>query len=184
MNTTDKTRLKRELLASGASSAELNGLVGIADRLSGLQGVAAPSNRRLGSRRLRVAFGVAIPCLLGVAVGMLIVSGAQTVLPESVLYPVQKASDHVAVALDPAYRASVMMKRADQVQELVQHHAPAPVVLGTLADYQRQAASYASMTANYAAFEYCKHSLQQAAATAPAQERQAITSTLQSLSDV
>ena len=76
-----------------------------------------------------------------------------------------------------------MMKRALQVNELVASHANPEKVLATLADYTEKASTYRSTpNADYAAFEYCKTNLQQAASTASPAVRQAIANSLQSLS--
>jgi hypothetical protein len=77
-----------------------------------------------------------------------------------------------------------MMRRAQQVQQLVAGHAGSPVVLATLADYRTEASAYKSTSTNYAMFEYCKTSLRQAAAAAPNPERQAIDKALLALGDV
>ena len=77
-----------------------------------------------------------------------------------------------------------MMKRAQEVKQLIAEHANSSLVLATLADYQTKASAYKSVSANYAVFEYCKNNLQQAAAIAPSPERQAINKTLLSLQNV
>jgi hypothetical protein len=112
---------------------------------------------------------------------MFLIIISQTVLPGNVLYPVQKMSDSVAISIDPTYKATVMMRRADQVKELVDKHADSSKVISTLANYQNLALSYKSTSSNYDAFEYCEHSLKQAAAVAPTSEKQAINNDLASL---
>ena len=113
---------------------------------------------------------------------MALVIFSQDVLPGNWLYPVQKISDNTAVALHPSYRGTVMMKRADQVKQLVAENAGRRDVLAALGDYQNEAAAYRSgATTDYALFDYCKADLQQAADKATGPERTAITKTLSSL---
>jgi hypothetical protein len=114
-------------------------------------------------------------------VGMGGVSLAQSSLPGSWLYPVKRASENAAVAVDPSYRATLMMRRASEVQQLVGKGASQQRVLATLTSYQAEAAAY--KTKNYAAYSYCKANLQQAEASANPAEKQMIASTLRSLSD-
>lgn len=179
MNSTKK-KLKKELQTAGASRAELESLLYIATSLGELKSAEQPQR----TRRLRSGLLIGVPSMLGLFVGMLLVMSAQTVLPGSVLYPVQKLSDNIAIFVNPPYRGIIMMKRADQVKTLVDHHAPSNNVLAALADYQREVVSYKATTANYADFEYCKNSLEQAASTAPYPERQTINNSLQSLGNV
>jgi len=175
-------QLRQELLATGASAAEIKKLLPIASTLSLLKGSTRPATNgsqktgRWLNRRTSLTLAAS-----GVAVGICIII-SQTVLPTSPLYPVQKLSDSIAVYMHPRYRASIMMKRARQVHQLVADHAGSPQVLATLTDYTREADAYKSLPhANYAAFEYCKTNLQQAATIAPPRVRQAIANSLQSL---
>jgi len=127
---------------------------------------------------------VGVASIAGLAVGMALVMFSQTTLPGSILYPVQKLSDSMAVSVNPDYRGTVMMKRAQEVKQLIADHASSNLVLATLDDYKSEASAYTSVSANYAVFDYCKSSLQQAATIATNPERQAIDATLSSLNDV
>ena len=185
MNNLQQKALHRELKGAGASSRESQELAGIASRLGVLKNSDVP--QATGSRprkKLRLALIIGIPAVTGLALGMFLVVVSQTVLPGSTLYPIQAGSDSLAAAVSPSYRGTVMMKRAEQVKQLIHNGAPADKVLATLADYEKQAASYKSAASNYAAFEYCKNNLQQAAQQATNSERQAITKALVSLSAV
>jgi hypothetical protein len=179
-------QLRKELREAGASVAEIEELAPIASRLSLLKDSPAPAvdTKRTHTRWQRmlkpIAFGVS-----GLALGMFLIIMSQSALPTSRLYPVQKFSDSVAVSFRPQYRANVMMKRAQQVNELVASHAGSEKVLATLADYTKEASVYKSAPhANYSAFEYCKTNLQQAASAASPTVRQAISSSLDSLENV
>ncbi len=172
--------LGEELKSAGATGPEIKELSSVATSLRQLK------NRGPGSyptkRKKLLPIGVAT--ITGLALGMALVILSQPVLPGSLLYPVQKLSDSVSTSLDSGYRGTVMMKRAQEVKQLIAEHANSDLVLATLDDYRHEASAYKSISANYAVFEYCKANLQQAAAIAPGPERQAINNTLLSLSNV
>jgi hypothetical protein len=179
--------LQEELTLAGATDTEIKGLLPVAAHLTQLKNAQASRLKATAHRQQQrrwKALLIGIPAIAGVALGMALVIFSQTVLPGSLLYPIQNVSDTVAMSVDPRYRGTVMMKRAQQVKQLVADHAHANLVLATLADYQTEALAYTSAPANYAVFEYCKANLQQAAAIAPRSERQAIHNTLLSLSNV
>lgn len=183
MNNPQKKVLRSELKAAGASDGELKELVDVASGLSGLKSSGLPQLKQ-PRRKLRSVLAISVPAAVGLVIGMLVIVASQTVLPGSPLYPVQASSDRVAAAIDPSYRGTIMMRRAEQVKQLISSGAPSNRVFATLADYKKQAAGYKSEASNYAAFEYCKNNLQQAAVHATNNERQAINETLSSLTDV
>ncbi len=174
-------QLRKELRQVGASAAEVNELLPIVSRLNRLsQHPAAVKNN--SPKRLARVFKPMPFVASSLALGTFLVIVSQTASPTSFLYPVQKFSDSVAIGVQPQYRATVMMKRAQQVKLLVFEHASSQQVLATLADYMMEARAYQSTPqTNYAAFEFCKTNLQQAAASASPTVKQAITSSLQSL---
>jgi hypothetical protein len=180
--------LRKELKSAGAHSLEISELVAVAGNLKQLKSVGKPSAKPAAPYQRRSRWAIIVPAgltaLSGLALGMALVIFSQTVLPGSWLYPVQKLSDNVAIAVHPQYRGTIMMRRAQQVQQLVAGHAGSPAVLATLADYRAEASTYKSTSANYAMFEYCKTSLRQAAVIAPNPERQAIDKALLALGDV
>lgn len=186
MRKIDQHKLEMELLHVGASKAEVKALLPLAARLGELRvedvpQVGMPTAR---SHKLRLFRTLAFTAA-GIAACLILVASSQSVMPTSWLFPVQKLSDNVAMSIHPQYRATVMMKRAQQVNYLVSTHASTPQVLAVLKDYDHQAGAYKTMPhANYAAFEFCKSNLQQAAKTAPAHERQAIVASLQPLNDI
>jgi hypothetical protein len=175
--------LKKELAEAGASRREASELAVLANELGQLEGQPAAAQVK-PSRRLKLLVPFGSVALAGIVIGMMLVIFSQAVLPGSPLYAIQKLSDSVAVSADSGYRGTVMMKRAQQVQQLVASHASSRTVMATLADYQHEAAAYKASGSNYAAFEYCKSSLQKAAAIAPASQRQAINASLESLQSV
>lgn len=178
---TDQT-LQKELRMAGATQKEATELGALAAQLYSLQ---PPVDQPKAIAKRHRIWPIVVPVgIASLAVGMAILVAAQAVLPGSWLYPVQKISDKVAVAVHPAYRANVMMQHAQQVQELVAAHADSSAVMAALADYRTEANEYKSLSANYAAFEYCKSNLQQAASTATGSERDAIMSTLRGLQNV
>jgi hypothetical protein len=186
MNRKQQKTLHTELKAAGASTTELPELTTLANNLSALRhtDVSVSPLAKQPRKRLRRAMTLSIPAVFGLAFGMFLVIASQTVLPGNPLYPVQEGSDAIAVAIDPGYRGTIMMRRAAQVKMLVSQHAPSERILATLADYQKQASSYKTTASNYAAFEYCKNNLQQASMQANGGVRQAINSTLASLASV
>ena len=182
MNGRSQTHLAKELTAAGASAGEAHELAMLASNLTQLN--PKRSQQRSVRSRFKILLPVGFTGVAGIVVGMALVIFSQTVLPGSRLYAIQKLSDHVAVSVDPSYRGTVMMKRAEEVKQLIASHAAPSVVLATLSDYKTEASVYKTAPSNYAAFEYCKDNLQQAAAIAPSPERQAIVGTLNSLSAV
>lgn len=186
MNASQTNKLRAELKAAGASKTELRELSGLAIRLNELKAAkkSLPAQTKPQRGKLRFFFMAGVPSTLCLVIGALLVMFSQSALPGNPLYSIQKVSDNAAITMNPSYRGVVMMKRADQVKVLVKNGASSSHVLETLADYRKQAANYKSTPANYAAFEYCKQSLQQAATTAPWAEKQAIDDTLRSLNNV
>jgi hypothetical protein len=178
-----RQQLRKELLAAGASAAEVKELLPLASKLNLLKdnGPMTAKNSERTRRWLRIVKPAAFVAS-GLAAGMFVIIISQAALPTSWLFPVQKFSDHVAISIHPQFRANVMMKRAQQVNQLVASHANSKQVLATLADYSSEAAAYKSTAhANYAAFEYCKTNLQQAASAASPDVRRAISTSLQSI---
>lgn len=178
--TNNMNQLRKELRAVGANPNEVHELAFIASRLHSLK-----DSRALGARhsaRWTKLLKPAAFSLGGLISGMLLMVASQSVLPGSVLYPLQELTDSVAVNIHPAYRANAMMKRAQQVNELVANGADSNQVLTALDAYKQEAAAYKAMPrADYAAFAFCKANLEQAARVAAPSVRQAIQNSLHSL---
>jgi hypothetical protein len=178
----NKRTLREELRLAGAKQSETSELIEVAGRLHQLPAADKIHTQTAAGRpwrRWRPAATLGLASIVGILVGAGVVAYAQTSLPGSWLYPSKRLSENVAVAVDPNYRATLMMRRSQEVKQLVDRRAGKPVVLATLADYRTEAAAYKST--NYAAFEYCKSNLEQAAHAAPSPERTAISDTLSSL---
>lgn len=176
-------QLQNELRAVGANDAEISQLSAIADKLPELKNYKhiKDEGMKVSGKRRRFMKPI-VGALAGLAFGALLILMAQSVLPTSWLYPVQKFSDSIVIDVHPQYRANVMMKRAHQVNALVARHASTDKIMATLADYTSQAKVYKTLPhANYAAFEYCKNNLQQAEVIASPEIRSAIQNNLQSL---
>lgn len=187
MNNRQKNELQHELRAVGATNKEMSELVNIASNLGRLareNGQALWQRPEQQCHKIKTLLMFAIPSLSGLAIGMALIIVSQAALPGSLLYPLQKVSDSVSISLDPSYTGMIMMKRAEQVRQLVSDHASSSLVLATLADYQTEASGYKHTASHYAAFEYCERNLQEASTMATAAERQAIHTTLVSFNDM
>jgi hypothetical protein len=170
--------LQAELKQAGAKPSEIKQLLPIA---TGLRQIGQKS-RHSGWLKLvwPVSYG-----LVGTMVGVVLIISAEAASPTSWLYGLQKLADASVVKLDPSYRATVMMKQAHQVNWLVAQKASPHQILAVLADYADTARTYQGQSGtNYAAFDYCKTNLQQAAVQASPAVRQAINNSLASLNDV
>lgn len=178
----NKAILNKELGLAGAKRSEAGGLIEVADRLGTLKGshstYAKANSSRPWWQRWHVA-PLGMSALIGIFLGASLVAYSQASLPGSWLYPAKRVSEKVAVVFDPSYRATLMMRRSQEVEELIGMHASKRIVLATLADYRTEAAAYKSP--NYAAFEYCKNNLEQAAKVATSPEQSAISDALSSL---
>jgi len=179
----NRNQLMKELQAVGASNAEIEDLLPIVSKLGQLShGRTTATVEHASPSYWPRVFRPAAFTLLGLVLGVFLIVISQAALPTSMLYPAQKLSDSLAVRVDPQYRAIVMMKRAQQVNQLVAGHASSAQVIATLNDYTSEASVYRSSPhADYAAFEFCETSLRQAASAASPTVRKAIFASLQSL---
>ena len=177
--------LSDELLSVGAGTDEARELSRLALALGELKYTRAEQTSAFSSlkKSRRVWLPAVTAGIIGAALGMILITLAQTSLPGAPLYPLKRASEGVAVSVQSNYRGTIMMRRAQEVQALVNQHANQELVLGTLADYRLDAQAYEQTSAHYSLFEYCKSSLQQAEAQATASEREAIQQTLDTLRD-
>ncbi len=176
-------QLKYELLQAGANGTEIFKLSNLASQLHTLKDFSPPLAANPPHRRTK--FQLFKPYFVGAAVlalAILPILLAQTVLPGNWLFPVQKATDAAVIELHPQYRANVMMKRSEQVNALVKNGSDSQVILATLNDYTNQAKRYEAMpNTDYAAFEYCKTNLEQAAAKATPTIQRSIQASLDEL---
>jgi len=165
--------LHDELLAAGATKDEAEQLGVIADHISRL-GHTTKRRKNYRSSIVSVLIGAAVACVV-------LITATQQVLPSSVLYPIENASDTALVILHPDYRGKRMMKQANQIEQLVRQHAPSNIVLASLTAYENDESAYQKTATNYATLGHCKDSLQAAATIAPTNERQAITRVVDSI---
>jgi len=173
-------QLSKELRQVGANDEEIRELLPIAANLHLLKETDLPAFKPTvwWQYLLKPALFIAP----SVAAGMVAIILAQAALPTSPLYPIQRLSDNVVSGLQPSYKAEVMMKRAQQVNQLVTKNANSKIILATLVSYSENARSYKMQSrTSYAAFEYCKSNLQQAATKATPAVRNAINTSLKSL---
>jgi hypothetical protein len=178
--------IQDELQSAGANPGESTELERLATSLSRLKGTEPPGapNFRLTGRQLsRQLFRRPWPHVLsaaaGVLLGVVLLAVAQSTVSGSWLYPLKRASEAITIQVAPSYRATAMMRRAEEVQQLVAHRGQPQLITNTLSDYRQTALAY--KTKNYAAMEYCQRSLQQAETTATGPERQEIAATLSQL---
>lgn len=166
----NKTKLQRELLAVGAGPNEARELVHLASQLPKLRlrATAPNANPRLWLQTTGTFAAI------GAIVAAFIM--AQNSLPGSWLYSLKRVSENTVATINPDYQGTIMMRRAQEVSELVTAHAPESTVLTTLQQYQQVASSYKD--ANQAAIAYCKHHLETAQTNATPAERYAISQTL------
>ena len=175
--------LNQELQAAGAKPEDAAQLVALATGITRLKTTGPQLAPSRSSRQSHFQWWPLLPAAAGgLFAGLILVALAQTSFPGSWLYPVKRASETVALQTQPAYRGVVMMRRAQEVRELVTTNANPSLVTSTLHDYATDAVAYqAQSTENYAAFRYCQSNLQQAESQARGSERQEIAATLASL---
>lgn len=182
MNRSATTQLRRELLDAGARPEDLVGLVAAAQAASRF-GKAEWAERRRGRFRLPRLASFGLTAAAGLALGVGLVVLAQSALPGSFLYPIQQASDAVALWVRPDYRATLMTKRMIQMTALIDHHAGQPQILAAVADYQSAAADYQAASGNYQILEFCRSSLQRAGGQTTGAVHRAVEQALANLGD-
>ncbi|HVA11582.1 MAG TPA: hypothetical protein VNG32_05490, partial [Candidatus Dormibacteraeota bacterium] len=127
--------LRGELESAGATTSEIDELIAVASNINKLKSsknlAVKPSIKRRRQINWKGLVPVGVTSLSGLALGMALVILSQTVLPGSLLYPVQKFSDTIAISLNTNYRGTVMMKRAQEVKQLIAKHANSNLVLAT-----------------------------------------------------
>jgi len=178
MNDYQSRKLRQELRQAGAEPSEINQLARLAGQVGRLKKDPQPSPRYF--RRLVPAGLTGVICLV---LGFYLVVVSQPVLPGSLLFPVQKLSDGLAVDIRPAYRATVMIKRAQQVKMLADNHADDARIVAAVADYQSVSKGYKFSSDNYDVLEFCHSNLSRAADSTHGQARQAIEQSLYRLPD-
>ena len=176
-------KLTDELLSAGASEGEARELAQLALSLSHLNGtepkLAGRAGKRVWWRAKLGLWPVLGTALVGLAAGTAVVAIAQTAIPGGPLYPVKRASERIAATVQPDYRTTIMMHRAQEVRILVAEGQNSRLVTAALADYKADMRGL--KTNNYAALDYCHSNLLQAEAIAPPAEKQQIATVLSEL---
>lgn len=174
------TQLRKELQEAGAGPNEVGELIATANRVAQLKVIPSANTygQQSGWRRLAP---FALTAIVFTVFGAGIVMFSQSVMPGSVLYPVQKLSDAAAITVHPSYRSTIMVKRMLQMTALIDHHASEAQVLAAVADYRSAAAGYHGGSSNYETLEFCRGSLQQASAQTTGKVRDAIIQALGNL---
>lgn len=177
--TTDRT-LQDELCLAGASAHQAAELATLAGQLKSLKTAPQATTKTLfeplvppARSRFKLYVLPAFSFLMIVAV---LLTFAQSSLPGSLLYPVKRASENTVAFVDPGFKATMMMRRAQEINDLVATHAPAAVVVATLEDYRSDVQLY--RVSDTSVLKYCTSKLQAAAAIAPDYEKRVILKTL------
>jgi hypothetical protein len=185
MNLKDTKQLTAELLDSGASPEEAAEFVRLGGELHQLartkvahqstaqklamarQIVATSEKPNKWSPWLMVAgFSAA---LIG---GILVTSVARSSNPGDLAYGLKRASEQVAVTVQPSFRDQMMMRRSEEVRHLVETHADSKLVATTIDAYISDVAQISS--SSYDAVEYCTRVLQEARAKAGSADARSI----------
>jgi len=180
--------LEQELMLGGATAAEARELATLARRMPAMRQlpvVQTPTNLRLGRRSARRRWWVrhtshwallAGVMSAGVTAVAVVVVMAQMAIPGEALYSVKRASETVAVRLQPKFHDELMMRRADEVNQLVSRGSSPQTVSATLASYDQAVAH--DPAGSYAARDYCAGMLKTAAAQADPATRAQIMQSL------
>ena len=187
----ERNLLERELRAGGAGPDEARELARLAEKLPGLRQlplVATPpglavgrrfARRRLGLQRSRRTLALAATAAAAVLVTGGLIAAAQSALPGTALYPVKRGTEQVAERFAPGMHDEVMMRRADEVNELVARHGRTAMIDATLASYEQAVVS--DPNGSYAARDYCAGMLKSAAKQADPATRAKIMASLSRL---
>jgi hypothetical protein len=188
MKKNNTTSLESELKQAGASEAEAKSLANLAVSLHALKGTEPQLAREFKyygpppSPWLawsKVMFG-SLTVIGALSIGLIIASVSQTTIPGNLLYPIKQFTENLAVAVQPDYRGVLMMRRAQEVKQLVAQNSSPRLVDATLQNYKFEVAQYKG--GNYADYEYCESTLLQAEHMASGTQRLAIAQTIASVS--
>ena len=186
MNEQEST-LEEELISAGATAAEAENLARLARRLPAtrqLPLMQAPASllegKRIARRRGLVRISSRVAMLVGsmataAIVAAVVVVAAQGAMPGDALYSTKRASEAVALRIDPGFHDQMMMRRADEINQLVASGSNNNLIAATLASYDQSVTH--DPAASYAARDYCAGMLEHAAAHAnPAMRSQILQS--------
>jgi hypothetical protein len=183
--------LEQELVLGGATASEARELAGLARQLPEVRQLPllqTPAGLKHGHRMVRHRRTMRRWSLMGVLGGamaaavlvtVITTAAAQTAAPGEALYPVKRASEAVAVRVAPGFHDDMMMRRADEVNTLVERHKSNGLISATLASYNQ--AVTRDPAGSYAARDYCAGTLKAAAAKADPGTRSQIMHSLSQL---
>ena len=183
MNKVTHTVIRNELIEAGATRREATDLALLATNLAQLKSDCSFKPSWLHSvvllRRRRFTFAVSVlaAALLIVMVGVCL--KAQSSLPGSKLHAVKQRSEDYVAWINPDFNKTIMMRRAQEVNDLVAAHASTNLILSTLNDYKSDVWTYNIHDAGV--LQYCRNKLQTAAPNATPEVKDAISRTLGSL---
>lgn len=170
--------LEQELVQAGASAEEASVLTKLAAQL---RHVYTPPpkfivRRRTSWEKLALAGGISAVTFLFAGGG--VVAMAQASQPGSTLYPVERFSEKVAERLHPSFTNRVMMRRANEIDQLVSSNGSEDTVLDEVHEYN---AAFAKARLDQATRDYCADHLSHAASLASGGEQAAIQEALKHL---
>lgn len=178
--------IRNELLAAGASeddALELSMLATIVAQLKNERSLKKPSwlQSMFMSRRRGLVYGLsAITAAIFIAVIGLSVA-AQSSLPGGKLYSVKLWSETSIAIIDPGFKKTMMMRRAEEVKDLIATHASSSLIIATLDDYQSDVRTYKIM--DQRVIEYCTNKLRSARPNASPDIKAAIDKAIGTIQD-
>jgi hypothetical protein len=180
--------LESELKQAGANADEAKVLAALALSLHDLKGTEPRMNLEHQARNpfgnlwhtSSRALTTSLTAVGALCIGLVVAAISQTTIPGNPLYPVKQITESVAVAVQPNYRGVLMMRRAQEVKQLVAQNDSPRLIDATLQSYKSEVAQYKG--GNYADYEYCENTLHQAQSMATGAERLAIAETIASVS--
>ena len=181
MKSTMNIVIRKELIDAGASRSEVNELALLASDIAKLKNdhsFVKPSHTRprttLRHKRFVFALSAVIASFLIVIVGIGLIT--QRSLPGNKLYSVKQRSEDAFSVVDPNFQKTIIMRRAQEVNELVAANASPNLILDTLDDYQSDVWTYNINDATV--LNYCRSKLRMAALNASPEVKAAIYRTL------
>ena len=179
--------IRNELLAAGASeydALELSMLATIVAQLEKKQSLKQLSwlQFMFMFRKRSLAYGLsAITAAVFIAVvGFTVL--AQSSLPGSKLYSVKIWSENSIAMVHPEFKKTMMMRRAQEVKDLIATHASSRLIIATLDDYHSDVRTYKIM--DQRVIDYCSNKLRSATPNASPEIKAAIEKAIGTIQNV
>lgn len=131
----NKKSLERELYLAGASGEDMPSLLRAAESLSVVSAPFATSRRKSGFQNARFLVSLFIGAMVLVLSGSVLSTVARQSLPGDLLYAYKRLNEKIATKIEPELRPVVMMRRSDEVHNLVLQGASQDVVLASVDAY-------------------------------------------------